>query len=227
MAQGTLATRADFHLHGLQEDAFAPAERAVVAVDPSSDTLTLGALAPAAGTPVRVQSTGTLPAPLSAGVVYYVCSVQDSDDLVQLATTPGGAPVNILDAGEADTTVSLVVSVGSVIDAGLAATTMLWVEDMVSHGGEIAYAECPAHVRKGICEELAGNIVTTRGLMRPGFADPSIAGRAAEARRQRQRYREGQPVRGLSDGTPSMADNGAVVHEAEGELLDWMSGGAV
>ncbi len=221
MTQTALATREDFYAYGLGREAFAPVVRPIVAVNATANTLRLGAPAPPADTPLRLESTGTLPAPLAQETIYYALAVADADDTIQLAATGGGAPINLSDAGSADTNHSVVVQIGSLIDRQLEATSALWVEDMVAHRGPISYDDCPLHVTKGICEEVAGNITTTRGLLRPGYADPSVPGRAATAREQRARYRKGQPVYGLTDATPDTADNAAVVIESAVEANDW------
>lgn len=49
------------------------------------------------GYPVAVRSADTLPAPLSANTTYYV--VNRTSTTLQLATTPGGSPINLTDDG--------------------------------------------------------------------------------------------------------------------------------
>jgi len=68
--------------------------------DAGTDVLTFqaGCIWPA-GTKVEVRSTGTLPAPLTAGAVYYVLNPATADETIQLSLTVGGAAINITSAG--------------------------------------------------------------------------------------------------------------------------------
>jgi hypothetical protein len=227
-----IATRADFFTHGLPAEAISARSRPLAAVTAATNTLTLPGHGLAAGTPVRVESTGALPSPLSAGTVYYVLAVVDSDDLIQLAETSGGAAVDLTTAGDADATHSLIVQRGVIVDRVLDAVSSRYVQDLTAHSGPIARDDCPEHLIADICYEAAAEFVVSAGLQREGYADPSIQARAAQARERRARYRGGQPVHGLVDGTPDVADNASVVLLGDVDVAaqDWQNaagGGAL
>ncbi len=62
-----------------------------------SDTITATAHGFENGDPVRLDTSGTLPAPLQAGVTYYV--INKTDDTFELSASVGGIAVNITDTG--------------------------------------------------------------------------------------------------------------------------------
>jgi hypothetical protein len=73
----------------------------VDSVDTTADVLTIGGHGCSKDDPVefRIQPGGTLAAPLSASTVYYAKPVTDSDDLLQIAATVGGAAINLTTTG--------------------------------------------------------------------------------------------------------------------------------
>ena len=85
-------------------------------VDDTSDTLTIESHGLNFRQAVKVASTGTLPAGLTAGTVYFV--VEDTTDTIRLATSAANASldpasvVDITDAGSGTITVTLAVNVG-------------------------------------------------------------------------------------------------------------------
>ncbi|MCG2585517.1 hypothetical protein [Massilia sp. TS11] len=76
----------------------------------------------AAGTPVVLSTTGTLPAPLVPGVTYYVLSPNTND--FQLAATVGGTAINTTSAGSGTHTAT-VASTSPELNVG---DGQLWVE---------------------------------------------------------------------------------------------------
>lgn len=66
--------------------------------DPANERLTLsGTPTLATGVPCLLSSTGTLPAPLASGVVYFARAVAANQ--IELSTSSGGSAINITDAG--------------------------------------------------------------------------------------------------------------------------------
>jgi len=74
----------------------------VSAVDTATEYITFST-AIATGTPVKFTSTTSLPAPLVAGTVYYI--VNPVAATAQLATTVGGAAINLTTAGSGTITI--------------------------------------------------------------------------------------------------------------------------
>ncbi len=85
-------------------------------VDATGDTLTIESHGLKFREAVKVASTGTLPAGLTAGTVYFV--VEDTTDTIRLATSAANASldpasvVDITDAGSGTITVTRAVNVG-------------------------------------------------------------------------------------------------------------------
>lgn len=93
--------------------------REVASVDTALDRIELEPHGLTTDDPVqfRIETGGTLPAPLAAGVVYYAKPVTDSSSLFQVAAAPGGAAIDLTTVGVAP--FSLVVAVGKMIDDAL------------------------------------------------------------------------------------------------------------
>ena len=64
---------------------------------PATVTWTAHGLFP--GQLIKFSTTGTLPAPLVAGTVYYIASTGYTADAFRIATTSGGAAINTTTAG--------------------------------------------------------------------------------------------------------------------------------
>lgn len=74
--------------------------------------------------PVQFTTTGTLPSPLALSTTYYIKSVNSTNGIFQVSTTPGGSDVTIVSTGSGTHTVtagvggttSLVLPLGNVTD---------------------------------------------------------------------------------------------------------------
>jgi hypothetical protein len=88
-----------YSVGGLQPGALANPARIASTIDPATDTIALDqhGFGPDQRAQVRPTAGGSLPAPLSAGTVYYAIPVSES--LLSLAATPGGAAINLTTTG--------------------------------------------------------------------------------------------------------------------------------
>ncbi len=84
--------------------------RSTFTVDPVTDELTLSGGDFVEDQIVRVRSTDTLPAGLAADTDYYIVNRNRDADTLQLATTSGGAPIDLTDAGTGQHTIEVQLS---------------------------------------------------------------------------------------------------------------------
>lgn len=81
--------------------------RSVFTVDPATDVLSLDGGDFVEDQVVRVRSTGTLPTGLAADTDYYIVNRDCDADTLQLASTSGGAAIDITDAGTGQHTIEV------------------------------------------------------------------------------------------------------------------------
>lgn len=95
------ATREDVYQQGLPRGALIGRARAVAAVDATLNRLSVEGHGLATDTPIQfiTDDGGVLPSPLSAATVYYARPVDDTESLLEVAASEGGAAVNITTDG--------------------------------------------------------------------------------------------------------------------------------
>lgn len=110
------STRGDVYLAGLPRGSAGQRARAVASVDATANTLEIANHGLDLDTPVQMQvdADTVLPAPLSTSAVYYAKPLEDSDSLLQIAATPGGAAIDLTTAGTGS--IRLFVPVGLLLD---------------------------------------------------------------------------------------------------------------
>jgi hypothetical protein len=192
---------------GLGAEAFVAASRPISAVSIAANTLTLPGHGLEEDAPFRLESTGTLPAPLVPGVVYYAAPVAGSIDLLQVRAAPGGAAIDLADEGSEDGIHALIADPTPKILAMIEAVSGDYEQALHAH--KLPLSVVPIHLKKAVVSEVDDELTTVVGLVRPNYRDPSIPARAAEARRFRARLQKGEPLRGAVDASPTVAESGA------------------
>lgn len=186
------ATRADFFEHGLPDGVLPNPGRLLAVVYPADDTLELDGHNLAAGAEIsfRAEASGSLPAPLSAGAVYYAIPI--SDALFKVSTTLLGAiglvpdPVNLTTAGAR---VVVTRSMNAKIDAALEAASRHFDRYAPAHAVPLE-APYPLAVTVLVCHYAAELVLQMAGKM-----SDAIAQRADRARAELARFAKGVSVR--------------------------------
>lgn len=95
------ATREDVYLCGLPRGSLSVRPRVVASVDVTTNRLEVTEHGCELDTPItfRVAGDGALAAPLTAAV-YYARPVDDTDDFLEVAATPGGPAVDLTTQGD-------------------------------------------------------------------------------------------------------------------------------
>ena len=192
---------------GLGAEAFVAASRPISAVSVAANTITLPGHGLAEDTPFRFESTGTLPAPLVPGVVYYAAQVAGSIDLMQVRAAPGGAALDFTDEGSEDGIHSIIVDPTPKILAMIEAVSGDYEQALHAH--KLPLSVVPPQLKKAVVAEVDGDLTTIVGLVRPDYQDDSVPARAANARAFRARLARGEPLRGCVDASPTVAESGA------------------
>lgn len=103
------------------------ADKRTITVDASTDIFTLTAHTLQTGAKVVFTTSGTLPAPLATGTVYYTRDI--TTDTFKLASTSGGAAINITGVGTGTHYLSNVYDTkGTAIHIDMADKNSIWVD---------------------------------------------------------------------------------------------------
>ena len=123
------ATDADVYRQGIPSGALLKPARVAASADATGNTITLAAhgLELDDAITFTVDEGGVLPAPLATATVYYAIPVSGSDSLFQVATSEGGAAVNLTTAGTAVFRVAVPLSPAL---AALRETYSRWVDGL-------------------------------------------------------------------------------------------------
>jgi len=152
--------RADVYAIGLSPEMFRRPPREIEAVDIASGTFTVRSHGLAQNAPIilAVLSSSTLGAPpatvptgTALGTLYYAQPV--SSDLFQLATSPSGSALPILDGGSG--VFGIIVDHGVYLDAAIAAASAVIDEHARAHLPPISAPALPV-----VCAFLAARIYT-------------------------------------------------------------------
>lgn len=207
----TYATRADLFSNGIPQAALVPLSRTVKSVSTATSRFVVPGHGLDENSPLRVESSGSVPAPLDPSTVYYAAPVLDSEDLLQLRTAPGGAVVTLTDAGTG--VVRLAPQLGSQIDRTLEMMSRKVDEHLRAHTTPLV--TWPSLVTLVVVALAAQHLVGVRGLLNPQYADQlgRIQQSADWAMRMLEAWRKGQAVAGLAlveDQTPDTHESSAV-----------------
>lgn len=161
------ATREDVYLAGLPRGSVGQRARAVASVDATANTLEVAGHGLAEETPVQLQvdASSTLPAPLSASTVYYAKLVTDSDSLLQLAATPGGAAINLTNVGAGS--LRLFVPIGQVMDRQLEVYSRWFDGKAIAHGVPFE-SPYPIEATNSVAIRTGAHVARLIGLGREG-----------------------------------------------------------
>jgi len=193
---------------GLGAEAFVAASRPITAVNAAANTLTIPGHGANTDDTCRLESTGGLPAPLAEGVVYYAEPVPGSLDLLKLRASAGGVAIDLSSAGDSDAVHSILFDPTPKILQMIEAVSGDYEQALHAHA--LPLSVVPPHLKKAVVSEVDAELTTVVGLVRPNYQDASIPARAAQARSFRDRLRAGEPLRGATDATPTVAESGAV-----------------
>lgn len=208
-------SRQEFFTFGLPSKAFVSTPLVVASADATADVLEVPSHGFSEGDRARVVvnagggglPAGVLPAGLSPSILYFAKVGDLGSDMLQLSLTNGGAAVDFTDAGSA--VFSIVPDFGAKLDAALEAISRHGDQSLLSHSTPLAVA--PTHFKMWLAEILAYRLSVSAGLIDPQYAkDPALATRAQEAQRRLNDLGEGELLDGAVDGTPDVADDGAV-----------------
>lgn len=225
------ASLQQFELFGLRREVLTPRVRALAVIDPGTDTLGISGAHGWSGTEaLQFQAqpmsgaTPTLPAGLSATVVYRPLPVDDSDSLFQVSLTVGGAAVSFSDDGEGS--IQVVEQLGPMISAYLEQWSGNVEEDLVAYAPFLP-EPVPPIVTWVVCKLAAYDMAVVQSLVTPEYwarAKETVASQAEKADDIRKLWRAGKLLQRLvADATPDVVENGtAILLPDPGE---WSSGG--
>lgn len=204
-------TRAQFFALGLSAESCVAPVRPVSAVDVATDTLTLAGHGFEEADLLRFVATGeglgltaTLPAPLSASVLYEAVPV--GGDLFQVRPNGGGAVINLTSAGEG--VIGVVADWMSKLDIILTHRAR-WVDD---HAIPYTppFATPPESFVICACELAALDFAMSCRASSPSYSLEDVRTRAAAAQAWLDKLRSGKPLAVTPvDSTPGKVELGA------------------
>lgn len=195
------AEASDLYNHGLPRGLLVEERRLITDVDTTNDRMELAEHGLAADQEVYLvaDEDGTLPSPLASATTYYALPVSGSESLFQLATTAGGAAVNLTTEGTG--TFGLAVPIAGVINASLDYVTRRIDRKLIAHQVQLT-APYPVEI-VGICAKLAAEEL----LSRLGRSSETISAAAARAIGELNEFVRGVPLR---DSAATASANSAV-----------------
>lgn len=219
------ATRAQLYARGIRAELLVAPSRTVEAVDATGDTLTMPGHGLATDDVVEfaLGYQATAPGGLAVGTVYYAKPIADSDDLIQLAASKGGAAIDITSTGSGILTLRK--QLGAIIDDVLLAVSGDVDEALVNYGSPLT--TWPPSVTNVVCALAAEELAIVQGLLRPDYDKSAdrLIGRAEWARKQLARWRDGgEPLRGFPavvDQTPDVLEDATIVIDGPG-VPNWI-----
>lgn len=177
--------KSDLYLFGLPRGSIPNPGRNVLDVDSTANSITLGDHGFDAGDLVsfRAEMGGSLPAPLVAGVSYYVLAL--TDDTFQVSSSEGGPALDLTTTGE-----GIVVYTRLPVDAAIAKGARVIDQALVNHAVPLT-APYPELVVMTNAELAAGYL----GYF-SGGTSKSLADMTATANKRIEAWARGVTVRG-------------------------------
>lgn len=180
----------DVYRQGVPRGVLVLPARPIASVDTSGNTLVLEGHGLVEDEPFQLQADagGSLPAPLAAATVYYAEPVDDSDSLLRVRATPGGAAIDITTAGA---NFSLVYSaeIGRMIDAARESASRFADGCLTGHVVPLT-APFPPFVVTAVAEISASKVLRKLGRVSQQIIDMGI-----EAREDLRTMVKGLPLR--------------------------------
>lgn len=156
------ATRDDVYRQGVPRGALVSPARVVSSVDVSANRLEIEGHGCSLDTPIQFQidDGGAVPAPLTTSAVYYARPVTDSESLLEVAATAGGAAIDLTSSGE---NVRLLVPLGPMLD-DLLEVYSRWVDSQLI-GHEVPLeSPFPKWVTHAVAVRTAAHAARVLGL---------------------------------------------------------------
>jgi hypothetical protein len=205
------ATDRDLFMCGIPSAALAHSPRQAKTVDATTNRLLVRAHGLSNDDQVLVESTGTMPGGLSATTVYFARVV--SFDLLELATTAGGAAVDISSAG---TGVVSVVPQTTSEQIALILEQVSREVDNVLRANAGPLVKWPSLVTSVVARIAAHRLAAVKYKETP--IGEALRFEAEAAQKTLDGWRKGAPLDVLTeDATPRVADAGAAGFSAEDE----------
>lgn len=205
------ASARDLYTYGLRRGVLVNEGRLVASSAASSNILELDGHLFETDDAVRVRAVdgGTLSVPLAADTVYYV--IRLSDSTFKLATTEGGAPIDLTTDGE-----SMIVTADLPIDDLLEAYSRFADDFIPAHAVPMA-APYDLTLVRIVCELTAAKLLSLAGQSSVSMKDAEIAAKA-----QLERWATGVTLRSVAAAaTPT---NLAITSTVSTDPRGWGSG---
>lgn len=156
------ATRDDVYRQGVPRGSLIAPARAVSAVHVSTGRLEIEGHGCELDTPIQFQAEegGIVCAPLTHGVVYYARPVTDSESLLEVSLSVGGAAVTLTTTGE---NFRMLVPLGPMLD-DLLEVYSRWVDSMLVGHQVPLEAPYPAWVRHAVAVRASAHAARVLGL---------------------------------------------------------------